>query len=155
MCVKGLDFPEDDLSIRLTEWIEVLRALGADKIFLYNLKVHPNMTKVLDHYSAQGLVEVTPISLPGHQPNLPILQHMYLQSKLWNKRHNELIPYNDCLYRNMYRYEYIALLDIDEVIVPLQHTSWGDMMKEAVQSSLKAEMKRIFFGMNLKICMLI
>ena len=59
--------------------------------------------QVLDYYSAQGLVDVTPISLPGYQPNLPILQHMYLQSKLWNKRHNELIPYNDCLYRNMYR----------------------------------------------------
>ena len=46
VCVKGLDFPEDDLSIRLTEWIEVLGALGADKIFLYNLEVHPNITKV-------------------------------------------------------------------------------------------------------------
>ena len=46
VCVKGLDFPEDDLSTRLTEWIEVLGALGADKIFLYNLEVHPNITKV-------------------------------------------------------------------------------------------------------------
>ena len=46
VCVKGLDFPEDDLSIRLTEWIEVLGSLGADKIFLYNLEVHPNITKV-------------------------------------------------------------------------------------------------------------
>ena len=46
VCVKGLDFPEDDLSIRLTEWIELLTTLGADKIFLYNLEVHPNITKV-------------------------------------------------------------------------------------------------------------
>merc|ERR1711878_199897 len=120
VCVKGLDFPEDDLSIRLTEWLEVLGSLGADKIFLYNLEVHPNITKVLDYYSAQGLVDVTPISLPGYQPNLPILQHMYLKSKLNNKRQNE----------------YIALLDIDEVIMPLKHTNWEDMMKEAVQSSL-------------------
>merc|ERR1719215_2156197 len=128
VCVKGLDFPEDDLSIRLTEWIEVLGSLGADKIFLYNLEVHPNITKVLDYYSAQGLVDVTPISLPGYQPNLPILQHMYLKSKLNNKRQNELIPYNDCLYRNIYRYEYIALLDIDEVIMPLKNenrASWN------------------------------
>ena len=63
----------------------------------------PNVTKVLEHYTAQGKVDVTPISLPGHQPNLPVLQHMYLKSKLNNKRQNELIPYNDCLYRNMYR----------------------------------------------------
>ena len=104
VCVKGLDFPEDDLSVRLTEWIELLTSLGADKIFLYNLEVHPNVTKVLEHYTEQGKVDVTPISLPGHQPNLPVLQHMYLKSKLNNKRQNELIPYNDCLYRNMYRY---------------------------------------------------
>ena len=59
--------------------------------------------QVLDYYSNQGLVDVTPLSLPGYQPNLPVLQHMYLKSKLNNKRQNELIPYNDCLYRNMYR----------------------------------------------------
>ena len=67
--------------------------------------------QVLDYYSAQGLVDVTPISLPGYQPNLPILQHMYLKSKLNNKRQNELIPYNDCLYRNMYRYRILGLKD--------------------------------------------
>jgi len=139
VCVKGLDFPEDDLSIRLTEWIEVLGALGADKIFLYNLEVHPNITKVLDYYSKKGLVDVTPISLPGYQPNLPVLQHMYLKSKLNNKRQNELIPYNDCLYRNLYRYDYIALLDIDEVITPIKHNNWADMMEEVIQASLKVK----------------
>ena len=46
VCVKGMDFPEDDLSVKLTEWIELLAALGANKIFLYNLEVHPNVTKV-------------------------------------------------------------------------------------------------------------
>ena len=102
VCVKGLDFPQDDLSVRflnsifalgylwleamdtgevnsfdetvdaenyrrrirscrspilaiqrlmfltrLVEWFELLAALGAEKIFLYNLEVHPNVTKVL------------------------------------------------------------------------------------------------------------
>ena len=46
VCVKGMDFPDDDLSVRLVEWIELLNTLGADKIFLYNLEVHPNVTKV-------------------------------------------------------------------------------------------------------------
>eukprot|EP00092_Neocalanus_flemingeri_P000504 GFUD01000535.1.p1 GENE.GFUD01000535.1~~GFUD01000535.1.p1 ORF type:complete len:579 (-),score=145.76 GFUD01000535.1:297-2033(-) len=139
VCVKGMDFPDDDLSVRLVEWIELLNTLGADKIFLYNLEVHPNVTKVLDHYSSLGLVDVTPISLPGYQPNLPVLQHMYLKSKLNNKRQNELIPYNDCLYRNMYRYEYIALLDIDEVIMPIKHNNWADMMKEVITTSMKVK----------------
>jgi len=101
--------------------------------------VHPNVTKVLEHYTSQGKVDVTPISLPGHQPNLPVLQHMYLKSKLNNKRQNELIPYNDCLYRNMYRYEYVALLDIDEVIMPIKHNNWAEMMDEVVKASLKVK----------------
>ena len=40
-----------------------------------------------------------------------------------------MIPYNDCLYRNMYRYKYIALLDIDEVILPIEEDNWSDLMK--------------------------
>ena len=40
-----------------------------------------------------------------------------------------MIPYNDCLYRNMYRYKYIALLDIDEVILPIEEHNWSDLMK--------------------------
>merc|ERR1712080_724094 len=50
-----------------------------------------------------------------------------------------LIPYNDCLYRNMYRYEYVALLDIDEVIMPIKHNNWAEMMEEAVKASLKVK----------------
>ena len=75
VCVKGLDFPQEDLSVRfflcccfwgvgfrfrkyqkmsttykiftrLVEWFELLTALGAEKTFLYNMEVHPNVTKV-------------------------------------------------------------------------------------------------------------
>ena len=66
VCVKGLDFPTDDLSVRLIEWIELLHVLGADKIFLYNLEIHPNVTKVLNYYQDKGYVDLTPISLPGN-----------------------------------------------------------------------------------------
>merc|ERR1712042_193332 len=39
----------------------------------------------------------------------------------------------------MYRYEYIALLDIDEVIVPVKHNNWTEMMEEVVKTSLKVK----------------
>ena len=47
VCCKGLYFPTVDLSLRLVEWIEVQRALGAEKISLSLLEVHPNMMKVV------------------------------------------------------------------------------------------------------------
>ena len=136
VCVKGLDFLYEDMSVRLVEWLELLRLLGASKVFLYDLEVHSNISKVIDYYSHQGLVEVTKISLPGNQPNLPGFRHLYLKKKLTDKRQNELIPYNDCLYRNLYSYDYLALLDIDEIIMPLRHDNWSDMMDEVVKVSL-------------------
>lgn len=138
VCVKGLDFLTEDLSVRLVEWIELVRHLGADKIFLYELEVHPNITKVLNYYQEKGIVEVTPITLPGYQPNIPGLIHMYLKKKLVNKRQNELIPYNDCLYKNMYKYKYIVIKDVDEVIMPKgQYILWKDLMDDVYQKSLQ------------------
>lgn len=137
VCVKGLDFLHDDLSVRVIEWIELLKLLGAKKIFLYELEIHSNLSKVVQHYQREGIVELTPITLPGYQPNLPGFRHLYLKNKLTAKRQNELIPYNDCLYRNLYSYSYLALLDIDEVIMPLQHDDWPSLMKVVEQESLK------------------
>ncbi|XP_015600282.1 uncharacterized protein LOC107270104 [Cephus cinctus] len=137
VCVKGLDFLHEDLSVRLVEWIELISLLGADKIFFYELQVHPNITKVLEHYEKLGKVQVTPLTLPGGQPNVPAFQHMYLTKKTNHKRQNELIPYNDCLYKHMYEYEYIALLDIDEVIMPVRDTTWQQLMQRVMPKALK------------------
>ena len=38
----------------LVEWIEVLKVLGAHKIFFYEFKVHPNITKVPYFFVAQA-----------------------------------------------------------------------------------------------------
>lgn len=128
VCVKGLDFLHEDLSVRLVEWIELLGILGAEKVFFYELQVHPNISKVLRYYEKLGRVESTPLTLPGGQPNVPGFQHMYLVRKVNHKRQNELIPYNDCLYKNLYTYKYIALLDVDEVIMPVNMMSWKELM---------------------------
>lgn len=137
VCVKGLDFLHEDLSVRLVEWIELISLLGADKIYFYELQVHPNVTKVLQHYQSLGIVHVTPLTLPGGQPNVPAFQHMYLTKKTNHKRQNELIPYNDCLYKHMYEYEYIALLDVDEVIMPVKDATWQELMRRVLPKALK------------------
>lgn len=122
VCHKGLDFLYDDKSVKLIEWIELITLLGADKIYFYDLQIHPNVSKVLKYYQQEGKVHVTPLSLPGNHPKIPGKSHMNMQ--------NELIPYNDCFYKNMYKYNFIALFDIDEVIMPKQQDvlSWHDLM---------------------------
>ena len=45
VCSKSLSHM-DDHSMKFIEWIELIRALGADKIMLSVLSVHPNLRKV-------------------------------------------------------------------------------------------------------------
>ncbi|KAK4872697.1 hypothetical protein RN001_014726 [Aquatica leii] len=128
ICVKGMDFLIEDISSILTEWIEMMTLLGAHKIFIYNLHVHSNVSKVLKYYEDLDRVEVVPLSLPAGEPNTLFWQHIYLKNRISNKRQAEVIPYNDCFYKHMYEYKYIILVDIDEVIVPLNGSTWKDLL---------------------------
>ncbi|GJQ78199.1 hypothetical protein Trydic_g2528 [Trypoxylus dichotomus] len=129
VCVKGLDF-HADISFRLMEWVELLKLLGADKVFFYELHVHEDVRRILEYYEEyEGIVEMTPVTLPGHYPNEPFLQHLFLHHYRSKKRLYELISYNDCLLKHMYEYKYIVLLDIDEIIVP-SVGNWTTLMKD-------------------------
>ena len=66
VCVKGLNFPLEDLSARFIEWIELMSILGADKIFFYEYAVHHNVKRVLNHYIKKGIIDVTETTLPGN-----------------------------------------------------------------------------------------
>ena len=73
VCSKGHTFPNVDKSVKLVEWIEVLRSLGAN-VFIYHFNMHPNISKVLDYYSSKDLVDVTEVTIPGPDYNAPYVQ---------------------------------------------------------------------------------
>lgn len=53
--------------------------------------------------------------------------------KLWQKRKNELISYNDCFYRNIHASAFVLPIDIDEIIVPKHsHRTWKDVITSLV-----------------------
>ena len=37
--------------------------------------------------------------------------------------------YNDCFFRNIYKYKYVVILDTDEIIIPNTVLHWKDMVK--------------------------
>ncbi|XP_017850064.1 uncharacterized protein LOC108605009 [Drosophila busckii] len=134
VCVKALNYPYSDLSWRLIEWLELLRLLGADKVVFYEAQMHANMSKVIEHYSQQaGYVELRPLSLGRGEPHAaPNFHYWAMSADGFNRRLNEMIPYNDCFYRNMYNYDYIGVFDIDEIIMPLGNlTSWSQLIDVA------------------------
>jgi hypothetical protein len=97
---------------------------------VYVYSVHPNLKRVLEYYSSKGVLEVIPLSLPGKQPNKPKQRSRYLKTKLWQKRRDELVPYNDCYYRNLYSHRFVLPVDVDEVIVPVRTSTWKAMFQE-------------------------
>ncbi|XP_065365626.1 uncharacterized protein LOC135958661 [Calliphora vicina] len=129
VCVKGLDYPHVDISHRIVEYVETMRSLGAQKILMYQLQVHPNTTKVLKYYEDTGFLEYRPMSLSTAGSNLHDFRHLEIDKNGWSYILHEVIAYNDCLYRNMYRYKYVAVVDTDEILMPLGNTTnWHDLM---------------------------
>lgn len=105
ICVPPL-FGNVDLT-RFVEFIELNKLLGFQHFIFYisNVK-NPDMFKVLEHYRQEGLV--TTIDW-----NLPSVIH---SGHIWYN--GQLSAHNDCLYRAMALTEYLAVIDIDEYIVP-------------------------------------
>ncbi|EDX00865.1 uncharacterized protein LOC6523884 [Drosophila yakuba] len=135
VCVKAMDFPYEDKSWRLIEWLELMRLLGAQKVVLYDAQMHPNMTRVVKDYlvTSPGFVELRPMSLGRGEPHVGRHFHHYaMKADGFNRILNEMIPYNDCFYRNMYKFDYVGVFDIDEVIMPLGNvTTWPELVKLA------------------------
>ncbi|XP_037934539.1 uncharacterized protein LOC119668924 [Teleopsis dalmanni] len=130
VCVKGFMFPFADISARLVEWMEMMRILGAQEVIAYSLAVHPNATKVIDYYKKKGFLRVYPYSYARGEPVFANFQRYIMKEDYLNMILNEMFPYNDCFYRNIYKYDYVAGIDIDEVIMPLGNwTSWYDIVE--------------------------
>ncbi|EDW57370.1 uncharacterized protein [Drosophila virilis] len=135
VCVKAMDFLYVDMSSRLIEWLELMRLLGAGKVVFYDAQMHPNMTRVINDYieNSPDFVELRPLSMSRGVPHTGRHFHHYAMGvDNFNRILNEMIPYNDCFYRNMYKYDYVGVFDIDEIIMPLGNvTNWSDLIELA------------------------
>ena len=121
--VKDLYYPDDEsMNMKIIEWIEIILLLGANKIFFYILKIHENILNTLKYYEMQGKVKIEWMSKPKG------LRHR--NESLTQQYQNEMISLNDCLYKNMYEYEYLIPLDTDEIIVPKREEdmTWTDLI---------------------------
>ena len=84
---------------------------------------------MLNHYIENGIVDLSKTSLPGKLAKNESQTYRFIKKSLRKQRLFTVIQLNDCLYRNIHRYKYIAYIDIDEVIVPREfgHT-WFDLI---------------------------
>jgi hypothetical protein len=93
----------------LREWIEYHRMLGVDHFYLYNNLSQDHYQEVLNPYISQGIVEL--IQWPYDPPHLGA----------WDKIQIE--AYQDAFKRAKKRTKWLAIIDSDEYLVPVQDLS--------------------------------
>ena len=92
---------------KFIEFIELNRIFGVQHFIFYNFDIkNKQVLKLLDFYSSQELVTLIDWKLPSN----------ILKNHIWYN--GQLSAHNDCLYRGMSLTKYLAVIDIDEYIVP-------------------------------------
>ncbi|XP_013390794.1 uncharacterized protein LOC106159139 [Lingula anatina] len=110
---------------RVVEWAELHRIWGVKEMNIYGSMVSEKTEKVFRHYHQEGFLTYTIVERPMNQTDEAIF---FLMS-------SPVI--NDCIYRNMYRYNKIIVVDLDEMIVPRGNLSNYPQLLDAIESSVE------------------
>ena len=63
VCVQALRFRTYDVSVRLVEWLEMVRLMGGHKVYLYAFGATESLYKVLNHYKNDVSDSIVLVSL--------------------------------------------------------------------------------------------
>jgi Glycosyltransferase family 92/D12 class N6 adenine-specific DNA methyltransferase len=140
VCTKQMNFKNRDFAMRFIEWIEILRIFGVEKIHGYNRHVSKDLFKVMTYYEEKGFLEIKPFLEP--------FETAFIMD--WPLRAIERNILNDCFYRNKNLYKYIAIIDPDEIIMPLRHENWHEMLSSLREADY-FYFPYVSFANNLKI----
>ena len=116
ICISGPLIQESRRILQdLIQFIELSQLMGAEFIIMY-----ANETQI-DEDILEYLWE--------HYPGV-VRTIGWKRFKKWNPLHyfGQLMLMSDCLYQVMYEVENLAMMDIDEMIVPVKHNNWGEMI---------------------------
>ncbi|XP_063172384.1 uncharacterized protein LOC134506224 [Candoia aspera] len=108
--------------LQFIQSMEMYKILGAQKVCIYKTSCSLLMDQILNYYVEEGTVEIIPWPITSYV-NLSSFWYSY---KDWD--YGKTIVLNDCIYRNMYRSKYVVFNDISEIILPLKHLNWKNMI---------------------------
>ncbi len=110
-CAYTLDGSSEKAYKNIIQFLAMAKVLGAEVVTLYNLNINQSLLKQVSRV---------------YPDFLDIVQWMNLNNTL--HYYGQRILINDCLYRNMKRVKYVAMIDTDEMILPVSNNSWPEML---------------------------
>ena len=100
-----------DESLYIEEWLEYHILLGVQKFYIYDNESSDNLTQILKPYIKDGIVEYKYFPYTGKQ----------------------VLAYNDALEKAKKETYWLATIDIDEFIVPIENETIPDFLKNFEQ----------------------
>lgn len=104
----------------LKEWIEFHRLMGVQHFYLYNNLSTDNYLEILQPYIAAGIVDLMDYAYESHNQ----FEHTYFV---------QLPLYNHALHIAKQTARWAAFIDIDEFLVPVQHSNLVSLLAEYEQ----------------------
>ncbi len=105
------------------EWIEWHLKQGAEKFYIYDNGSTDDTRQVLEPYIQSGVVDY----------------------KYWEGRRQQLAVYDDCFETKRFESRWIAIIDLDEFIVPLKDYTLRDFLKR-FESYSAVEINWLIYG---------
>lgn len=102
------------------------RLLGVNRVVMYKTSCGPDLDRLLRGYIQEGFVEIVPWPIDEHLT--PSYGWLHSQSGGDVHYFGQQTSLNDCIYRSMDRSRYVLLNDIDEIIMPYQHSGLAPLM---------------------------
>uniref|UniRef100_A0A667X3X2 Glycosyltransferase family 92 protein n=1 Tax=Myripristis murdjan TaxID=586833 RepID=A0A667X3X2_9TELE len=114
------------ITFQLVQSMEMLQLLGVSRVVIYKTSCDADTQRLLDYYTDKGFIEVIPWSMSDH---LNVSKSWRPEKAPGDLHYYGQIPaLNDCVYRYMYQSRYVALHDVDELILPQSVDRWNDLM---------------------------
>lgn len=105
------------------EWIEWHHKQGVEKFYIYDNESTDCTREVLEPYIKSGLVEY----------------------RYWPGKKQQLPAYDDCFEQHRLESRWIAIIDLDEFIVPMKHLSISDFLHDMEKFSV-VEVNWLIYG---------
>ncbi|RUS83824.1 hypothetical protein EGW08_008405 [Elysia chlorotica] len=111
---------------QLVEKLEMVRLLGAGRVVLYETSIGANVRSVLELYTREWSQGNETLEVVVHSWKLPKISMHYL---------GQLATVDDCLYRYGWLSHYMVFNDMDEIMIPLRHENWSQLIAEREKSN--------------------
>lgn len=126
-------------ALHLLEFLELNTILGASHFTFYNHTLGARASCVLKHYINGDFLSDDGNNGSKSEYRRPIANQRATVNVLpWDLRMRSqkdirteglFAALNDCVYRNMYRYQHVALIDLDEFIIPRYNNTLSELLK--------------------------